>query len=774
MRFSTKDVQNMRKFLLGVVCIMLVLSTGTTPALSQTSDNSYKAIAKELDEKAYSGDDLGAVYQNDKTSFKVWAPTADRVELTLYKTGSDDEEGAGIISRTDMKLDEKTGVYSLVVTGDIKNVYYTYLVTVEGKTNETADIYAKACGVNGERSMVVDLNETDPQGWGDDNHILADEITDAIVWEIHVKDFSNQAQSGIKEEYRGKYLAFTQTGTTLNSKGVVPTGIDYLKALGVGYVHINPFYDFGSIDETSTDEESFNWGYDPKNYNVPEGSYSTNPYDGNVRIREAKEMIKALHDAGIGVIMDVVYNHTYTGEDSFFNLTVPNYYYRINADGTWSNNSGCGNDTASERAMFRKYMVDSVKYWAEEYHIDGFRFDLMGLHDVETMKAVRAGLNLLPNGEKIIIYGEAWNMATNVDVEMATQPNIPKIGGVAAFNDGIRDGLRGSTFDAMDQGLLQGRGGRSVFVSGIKAATNDWADNPSQTVTYTTCHDNLTLYDKLAYSVKGADTDFRKRDDSLVSMNKLAGACVLTSQGMSFILAGEEFARSKDGDHNSYKSPASLNQLDWTSIVKYKDLTSYYAGLIDIRNNYKPFRDSSNATIETMTFFENTDKRVTAYTLENSFKREGEWNKVMCIFNFDTEEDKTVEFEGNAQGTDWVIVANHEEAGLSSLGEAAESVVIKPSSAMVLVDKESFTKAGLKENNTLKTALEKIEHESADKNTQANKTDSSTADEIKAYENEDNKASWLLPITIAAAGIACVAAAGVIMAKRFSRKKKRK
>lgn len=690
---------------------MIIFSASANPINIYAADNASANI-EQLDKLAYNGDDLGAVYSKDSTSFKVWAPTASKVSLNLYATGSDEEDGAEKIDTADMSYDSSNGVWSVVAQGDLAGTYYTYSVTVDGKENETADIYAKAAGVNGNRSMVVDLTKTNPDNWENDKYVLYDNQTDAIVWEVHIKDFSNQKESGISEENRGKYLAFTETGTKVICNGSnadeIPSGIDYLKALGVTHVQINPFYDYGSVDESKPLDDQFNWGYDPKNYNVPEGSYSSNPYDGNVRINECKQMIQALHNAGIGVIMDVVYNHTYTGEDSFFNLTVPNYYYRFDDNGNWSNGSGCSNDTASEHAMYRKFMVDSVKYWAEEYHVDGFRFDLMGLHDVTTMNEIRSELDKID--KRIIMYGEAWNLSTSCAEPLATQNNLKQLSDrIGAFNDGIRDGLKGNNFNAAEKGFIQGSSGKQKVINGIKGATDDWAKVPGQAVTYSSCHDNLTLYDKLVFSVNDSENqDFRKRYDNLVEMNKLSGAIVLTSQGIPFMLAGEEMARSKDGDENSYISSPKLNQIDWTSLETFGDLTAYYAGLIEIRKNFKPFTDSTTETAQSMQFFENTDKHVIAYSIDNKLTPDTQWSKVVCIFNSD-EEEKEVTLECGDENSRWVIIADNTSAGLTSLGEiSGNKVKLSQSSAIILVDKESFDKIKLtSENKKFKEILSK-------------------------------------------------------------------
>lgn len=758
----------LKNLLVGVLTAMFTFSTVFCP-INASAEENISVNPKELDKLAYSGDDLGAVYTPKNTTFKVWSPTASEVKLNLYTTGSDDEEGAKALESSQMNYDSSNGVWSITVEGDLKNTYYTYSVTNSGVTNEVVDIYAKAVGVNGNRGMVVDLSSTDPENWDNDEQVLPDEQTDAIVWEVHVRDFSNQPESGISEEHRGKFLAFTESGTTLEGSDVTPTGIDYLKKLGVTHVQINPFYDFGSIDETKSNEDDYNWGYDPKNYNVPEGSYSTNPYDGNVRIKETKMMIQALHNAGIGVIMDVVYNHTYTGDDSFFNLTVPNYYYRLDENGNFTDNSGCGNDTASEHAMYSKFMVDSVYYWANEYHIDGFRFDLMGLHDVDTMNKIREKLNTID--EKIIIYGEAWDLGYVEDVDLATQSNIEKLNGVAAFNDGIRDAIKGNNFEAKGKGFIQGAGGIIELENGIKAATNEWAKTPADTVTYAACHDNMTFYDKLVASMHGVDdiSLYRKRDDQLVQMNKLGAAAVFTSQGMSFILAGEEMARSKDGDHNSYVSSPKLNQIDWKNLIQYGDLTAYYKGLIDIRKSYAPFTDSTNTTIENMTVYNNAGARTVAFMLENKIDTENQWDKVICILNADTENDVEVQFEGENLPEDWVVIANADKAGVEKLAEVkGTSVTVSKTSAMILVDKASFESADIKVDTEFKESL--IKNTSVVEPT----TEETTIVATKNQSTEKTKSNTLCKAGIIAAVAAAVAATATIVGVVVLKKKKKK
>lgn len=655
----------------------------------------YQAYAANLDKSAYSGNDLGASYSKKATTFKVWSPNAASVRVNIFEHGSDNEGDAGSIMSRAMSLDKTTGVWSVTINGDLLNKYYTYSVTHGKTTKETADVYAKACGVNGQRSMVVDLSTTNPEGWENDKHVLVQNQTDASVWEISVADFSSSESSGVSEANRGKYLAFTEEGTTVNGvQGASSTCVDYLKKLGVKYVQIMPFYDFGSVDESKNIMDQYNWGYDPVNYNCPEGSYSSNPKKGEVRIKECKQMIQALHNAGIGVIMDVVYNHTYTS-DSWLQRTVPNYYYRMNNDGTFSNGSGCSNDTASEHLMFRKYMIDSVTYWASEYHIDGFRFDLMGLHDVTTMNSIRTALDNLyadGSGSQILMYGEAWDMATNCDegTVLASQKNLKQLSDrIGAFDDTIRDAIKGST-GGTDGAFVQDGSRRANLKTGIAGqsdTTTGWANVPSQCVTYASCHDNLCLYDKLVGSVYGADGKYRKRYEDLVAMNKLSAAIVITSQGIPFSLGGEEFCRSKDGDENSYASSRKENMLDWENVDLYSDVIEYYRGLYKIRDAFAAFSDSTAATANSLTYLSDVPKGVTGYTINNT--ESGKWSQMCVIFNgSDSAQNVT------AKG-DWVVLADNKTAGLRNIKNVTNSVKVEAHSAVIMVDTKSYDSAGI-------------------------------------------------------------------------------
>ena len=693
------------------ILMSAVLSMSVFSGMSALNVNavSYSEMSA-LDQYAYSGDDLGAVYTPSSTTFKVWAPTASKVQIKRYKTGSDSESGAAVIETKDMTK-QSQGVWSITISGDLKNTYYTYLVTVDGTTRETVDIYARSTGVNGMRGMVVDLDGTDPTGWANDKRVDCDNQTDAIIWEAHVRDFSSSDDSGMKN--KGKYLAFTETGTTVNNDGVHKTGIDYLEDLGVTHVHLLPVYDYGSVDETKLSTDQFNWGYDPMNYNTPEGSYSTNPYDGSVRVKEFKQMVQALHKKNIGVVMDVVYNHTYAGSDNkndWFNYTVPNYYYRQNAKGGFSNASGCGNETASDRAMYQKYMIDSLVYWATEYHLDGFRFDLMGVHDTDTMNKIRAALDKID--PDILIYGEPWTAdTTTCPKATATQPNMKLVSEeIAAFNDKVRDAIKGSCFNAADPGFIQGAGFEEALKGGIQAnsttmsGTSQWSKQPSQTVTYTSAHDNYTLYDKLVKSVKGG-SGYGNRYDDLVAMNKMAGGIILTSQGMSFFQAGEEFARSKYGDENSYKSPTNVNQLKWQNTITYNDIYSYYKGLIEIRKAYSPFRDPTNTSNGTIYFSWGTNfpSNVVAFTMYNKINPGSEWNFVAVIHNANAYQQTVTlrTYDGVTLPSQWVILADGTKAGTVSLGTTGSTVTVPGRSTMVLVDKTSFDNTSLDKKCTV-------------------------------------------------------------------------
>ena len=622
----------------------------------------------------YEGDDLGAAWSATQTTFRVWAPTATAVKVNLYETGNPDAED--LFDQIEMTADVN-GTWVATVEGDLNGVYYTYQVTVDGQTNIACDPYARTTGVNGQRAMVIDLSSTDPEGWENDTDPhYGNAITDAIIYELHVRDLSSDSSSGIANT--GKFLGLTETGT-VNSAGM-STGLDYIKNLGITHLHLLPSYDYASVDETDPDAP-FNWGYDPVNYNVPEGSYSTDPYNGEVRVKEMKQMIKTLHDNGISVVMDVVYNHVYDAESFCFNKIVPGYFSRVTVDGLYSNGSACGNDTASERAMVKKYIVDSVVYWADEYHIDGFRFDLAGLIDTETMNAVVEAVHEThPN---VIFYAEGWTMNTNVTKEgytMATQKNSTETPEIAYFSDFVRDSLRGSNSNASQTGYVAGGGGFTSSVRDMFMGKSTWCKSPSQTVNYVSCHDGYALYDRLTLSTNGVAEEDRIR------MNNLAAAIVLTSQGVPFFQAGEEMLRSKplpEGgyDHNSYKSDDSINSIKWDNLNNeaVADVSDYYAGLIAFRKAHPALRmTTAEEVAEHITTLSDLEFNVQACHI--SAGANGEENEIIAIFNPRSNDTVVTLPEGQ-----WNIYVNADNAGTEVLGTAEGTVTVESISACVLV-----------------------------------------------------------------------------------------
>lgn len=534
----------------------------------------------------------GSDYTPSRTIFRLWAPHARHVVVQLFSTGSNEEPDARFLGEHAM-VEGGNGLFTLKLLGNLKNQYYQYLITDhEGHQVATADPWALACGINGRRSMVVDLSTTDPVGWAQD-HRLAPAACAPSIWEVHVGDFSASPASGVPAAHRGKYTAFTLAGTTLNGDGIHPTCVNYLKQLGVTHVQLQPIFDYCTVDERRGD--MYNWGYDPENYNVPEGSYSSNPWHGGVRIRECKEMIQALHKAGIRVVMDVVYNHTYR-KNSWLQFAAPGEYYRYAPDGTWGNASGCGTETASERHPFREYMIHSVLYWAQEYHIDGFRFDLMAIHDTETMSIIRRKLDELPDGKNILIYGEPWSAEPTLmekGFTPVTKAAIEGLSGIGIFCDDTRDALVGSTFDAHDPGYVTGAADEEM-VEKIHAAVRGWSDrrlqgytnSPAQILHYVSCHDNYTLWDKL--TIFGEKDDFFSCAPERIQLCKLASGICMTARGLAFFQSGEEFGRSKDGNDNTFEGPAILNTLDWRRAVHMGELVEWYRGLLALRRHIAP------------------------------------------------------------------------------------------------------------------------------------------------------------------------------------------
>ena len=624
----------------------------------------------------YTGNDLGVTYTKEKTAFRVWAPTADTVAVRLYKSGTEGTED--LIEELPMTADV-SGTWVAEKKGDLNRTYYTYFVTICETQNEACDPYARTTGVNGKRDMVIDLDSTNPEGWERDSDPNAGKnFTDAVIYELHVRDLSMHSSSGISN--KGKYLGLTETGTK-NKEGIA-TGIDHIKELGVTHVHLLPVYDYGSVDESNLNAPQFNWGYDPVNYNVPEGSYSTDPYNGEVRVKEFKQMVKSMHDNGLSVIMDVVYNHVYDASEFCFNKLVPQYFTRIDENGIYSNGSDCGNDTASERSMVRKYIVDSVVYWANEYHIDGFRFDLVGLIDTETINEIMVEVHKThPN---VVFYGEGWTMSTKVTKDgykMATQVNSEETPGFAYFSDTIRDALKGSVFNNKEKGYISGASGKeSTLEKCFLGLASPWCTTPSQSVNYASCHDNMTLFDRIVNSTPDAT-----REDQ-IKMNNLAAAIYMTSQGIPFMQAGEEMLRSKPAksggfDENSYASGDSVNKLKWDDLnnAEYQDVYNYYKGLIAFRKAHAAFRMTNAADVtENITTLTGLEDNVMAFKINGSVNGEVADN-LFVIFNAN---DTATEIE--LPKGKWNVYINGEKAGTEVLDTVKGKVTVAPISAMVL------------------------------------------------------------------------------------------
>lgn len=604
--------------------------------------------------------------EEDSTVFTLWAPTAQQVKLNVYPSGS----GTEVEESMDM-MPAETGLWRIALSGRLYGKFYTFNVMADGKwLGETPGIQAKAVGINGKRGAIIDFSETDPEGWEADRRPEIKSINDAVIYEMHHRDFSVHYTSGIIN--KGKFLALTEEGTT--TVDGARTGIDHLKELGITHVHILPSYDYNSVDEADSIHAQYNWGYDPQNYNAPEGSYSTNAYDPVSRVREMKEMIKSLHDAGIGVIMDVVYNHTAETDGSNFSLTVPGYFYRHNEDGSYSDASGCGNETASEREGVSDYIVNSVKYWAEEYHLDGFRLDLMGIHDIGTMNRVSEELKKI--NPSIIIYGEGWTAGgcPLPDNERALKENVSKLNGIAVFSDDLRDAVKGHYSDSKDRGFATGKPGNEETVKiGIVASTAHpqvdysrgnnskfaYAASPTQIINYVSCHDDLSLTDKLNISMEGSTETERQR------AAKLAQTIVFTSQGTPFIFAGEEIFRDKKGVHNTYNSPDSVNAIDWSLKTKNADVFDYYKGLIALRKAHPAFRMTTAEEIAGNIVFDDTESpNLISYSIMNNANGD-EWGEIKVIFNGSDDDKRVSVTEG-----DWTVVAEDGKINPEGLGKS--------------------------------------------------------------------------------------------------------
>lgn len=632
---------------------------------------------------SYYGSDLELVYTPEQSVFTLWAPSADRVRLNLYASG----EGGDPEEQVEM---EKAGygTWRIHIDRDLKGSFYTFQIEKNGKwLNETPGIWAKAVGINGNRAAVIDWNETNPEGWESDRSPELKMYSDIILYELHHRDFSIAPDSGI--ENKGKFLALTETGTK-TPEGEA-TGLDHLKELGVTHIHILPSFDFATVDETKLDENHYNWGYDPKNYNVPDGSYSTDPANPVVRIREFKEMVKSLHQNGFRIVLDVVYNHTASTDHSNFDLTVPGYFYRQNADGSYSNASGCGNETASEREMVRHYIIESVKFWAREYHIDGFRFDLMGIHDIETMNHLRS--ELLEIDPTIFVYGEGWIAADSPlpFEQRAVKENVGQMEGIGVFNDEFRDGLKGSTFDEQDPGYASGNinghfepvkygivGGTDhpqVDYDGLLYCNAPYAGAPSQMINFVSCHDGYTLVDKLKLSVQGDHAA-----DELIPIDKLVHTVLLTAQGIPFIRSGEEIMQDKQGEPNSYKSPDSINRIDWSLKAKNRDVFDFIRGLIALRKAHPAFRIPTVEGLQQWLHFMDTgDSGVIAYTLGEHANND-EWKEILVAYNGNRHEAEIGIPEG-----EWNVVCRNGQIDPEGKDRLpGGSVKIAASSALIL------------------------------------------------------------------------------------------
>lgn len=631
---------------------------------------------------SYKGKDLGVFWSPEKTTIKIWAPTAKMVELRLYKDGIRGEA----YHKTNLQK-KGNGIWGTVLSGDYEGKFYTFRVNDGEWLDEVPGIYARCVGANGLRGMIYNPNTTNPEGWIYDNGPRYKSFTEAVIYETHVRDFSIAENSGI--ENKGKFLGFTEDGT--RSPEGVKTGIDHLQELGITHVHLLPVNDFVTVDEEKP-LEKYNWGYDPMHYNALEGSYATDAYDGRKRIIEFKELVKALHANGIGVILDVVFNHTYYAKESVFNQIVPGYFYRQKEDGSFANATGCGNEVASEREMVRKYIIDTLKYWVEEYHIDGFRFDLMGVHDLKTMQEIRKSLDKIDHG--LFLYGEGWaaDQSPMPESKRAVKRNTSAMRRIASFNDDFRDALKGNHGDKKSKGFVSGLNLREEAIKfGITAAVyhpqvnygyidtveKAWAAEPDQCINYVSCHDNYTLWDKLKQSLpKASDEELRKRV-------KLAGALVLTSQGVPLLHAGVDFCRTKGGNGNSYKSPDSVNQIDWNRKNEYIDVFEYFQKLIQLRKNHPAFRlANANSIRKHLNFCAEYKIGVVSYCLDGKAVGDG-WSKIFLIFN-GNEED--VEFplpEGH-----YKIVADGTSINEEGIEQVEDTVLVDPVSLKILVHAE--------------------------------------------------------------------------------------
>ena len=679
---------------------------------------------------AYNESNMGCTYSKSSTTWKVWSPPASSVSVKLYYTGTDNESGAGVYGSFNLTKNNTTGIWSTTQKGDFKNLYYTYIVTINGVTKETQDPYSVAVGANGDRSMVCDLDSTDPDGWDKDSHVYFNNPGEAVVWELHVRDFSISATSGVRDDYKGKFMAFTEGNTTANNEGKISTCIDYLVEHNVNCVQLMPVADFASVDETSSAIQR-NWGYDSKNFNVPEGSYSTDPYNGNTRITEFKMLVQALHDRGISVVMDVVYNHTFVLEGSSLSMTCPQYYYRMSSDTDYCNGSGLGNVLASDKKMCQKYISESLQYWVNEYHIDGFRFDLMGCIDTPSMGVFRNNLDKIST--KILMYGEPWIGGDNNGITNGiTNGNLYTLNArVGAFNQGYADDLKGNhevTTATAPKGFVQGGTAKTGVINAAQGKSTYLTNaKTSQLINYVDNHDNLCLFDQVMSSngklTAGKDdkslydkNKSKVNDKSYTNQIRLALTSCLTSQGTPFTLAGDEMCRTKYGDTNSYRTPDNMNAIDWTRAGTFSDVADYYKGLAAIRQAYSGFTQS---TAQSVTSVNTTCAMAYQYTNNKS----GQWNKVIVALN-NTSSAKTVTLSGS-----WVVVCNGTKAGTASLGNASGSYSVPAFSGVILVDSSSFNNYTPPTTGTMKLTVEHYTRESSSGSYTKNST------ETAVYEN---------------------------------------
>lgn len=628
-------------------------------------------------------DDLREIqYTPEATTFALWAPTAEEVRVRLYNSGHEGDPEATVSLKYD-----KEGTWRTDIKENLEGKFYTFEVKVNNQwLGETPGINARAVGVNGKRGAILDMPKTNPAGWENDERPFLNAANDMVIYEMHHRDFSIHPSSGI--DNKGKFAALTQSGSVIPGTNI-STGIDHLVDLGITHVHILPSYDYASVDETALSENKYNWGYDPVNYNVPEGSYSTDPYNPETRIKEFKQMVQSLHKAGIRVVLDVVYNHTYSLENSGFEKNVPGYFYRKNAKGEYADASACGNETASDRAMMRKYMIESVKYWINEYHIDGFRFDLMGIHDIETMNQIREAVSEID--PTICVYGEGWAARPpQYPMDMlAMKANVGKMPDIAVFSDEFRDGMRGPFNNDQQGAFLAGIAGEEESVkfgivggiehpqidySAVNYTQEAWAKQPNQFISYVSCHDDMCLVDRLKTTIPGLKTD------ELIKLDKLAQTAVFTSQGIPFIYAGEEVLRDKKGVHNSFESPDSINAIDWTGKVKHKDVYDYYKNLISLRKNHPAFRIGDVEMVRKhLEFLPTPANNIIAFVLKDNANGD-EWNDIVVVLNSNKTAQKVTVPQGN-----YTVVCKDGKINEKGMGSIiGKSAIVPAQSALIM------------------------------------------------------------------------------------------